>query len=159
MYRENKKVRDENKEITITADLLGIDMSEVYLEKVKLSLDLSGINFYKADLSGISMSSIGDLSGAGFEKAKLKGASITFLSIRGANFNGADLSGSDFTGSDFSGCQNLTLAQLEKVKCLYDVKGLDTDHEKELRKNNPNIFKPIRERTLNYDRTRKKRYY
>ncbi len=144
MYRENKKVRDENKEVTITATLLGIDMSEVYLEKVKLPSDLSGINFFKADLSGINISSGGNLSGAGFVKAKLKGVRITFLNIRDANFKGADLSDSDFTGSDFTGCQNLTLAQLAKAKCLYNVIGLDADHVKELRKNNPKIFKPLK---------------
>ena len=165
MYRENKKVRNENKKVTIKADLIKIDMSGAYLENVDmrssdlercqfdetilnkerqvyLSWKLLNASFFKADLSGIRIGSGGNLYEANFEGAKLKGVRIVYSNIKHANFKDANLSDANFTGSDFTGCQNLTLAQLEKVKCLYDVKGLDTDHEKELRKNNPNIFNP-----------------
>ena len=103
--------------------------------------------FRKADMTEATLNE-SDLSKTNFEGAKFIGTHIIRSAVRKAIFKGADmtdadLSDSDFTGSDFSGCQNLTLAQLEKVKCLYNVKGLKPEYEKELRKNNPKIFEPL----------------
>ena len=57
--------------------------------------DLSGANFYNADLSGVDL-----------EGAKLNDAILANANLSGANLNGAELRNADLTGANLRGAFN-----------------------------------------------------
>ena len=50
------------------------------------------------------------------------------------------MQGANFWKADLTGAKDLTLDQLLQVKTLYEVKGLDSDLEQQLRAQQPELF-------------------
>ncbi|PTB99098.1 hypothetical protein C9993_04815 [Marinobacter sp. Z-F4-2] len=106
------------------ADLQRANLSKAYLSDSEDRIDLSGADFFQANLSGASFKN-SILEGAQFYESTLSGSTLKGCNLRSANFNaaalsnvnllGADLKGTNFSNAkifnvDFSGAKNLSEA-------------------------------------------------
>lgn len=86
------------------------------LSKLKLSLkgaDLSGVNFWSANLSGVDLTNAYLLE-AVFIQSNLSNAKLNGAYFRDANLIGADLSGADLRYASFRKAKGLSKKQLEE---------------------------------------------
>lgn len=113
--------------LLINADLQRANLAKAYLSDSKRRIDLSGVDFFQANLSGASLrNSI--VQGGQFYEATLSGSILRGCDLRSANFyaatlcnvnlRGADLKGTDFSNAklinvDFSGVRNLAEASFK----------------------------------------------
>ncbi len=113
--------------LLINADLQRANLSKAYLSDRERRIDLSGVDFFQANLSGASLKN-SIIQGAQFYEATLSGTTLRGCDLRSANFyaatlcnvdlRGADLKGTDFSNAkllnvDFSGAKNLAEASFQ----------------------------------------------
>lgn len=85
------------------ADLQKTNLQGAYLgAKEDREIDLSGADFYRADLTGASLKKA-DASGAFFYQARLTNTVLKGADLRGADFYEADLLGARFGGAKLDG--------------------------------------------------------
>ena len=117
------------------ANLKGANLSEAYLEKANLrEAYLEKANLTEANLKKANLREA-NLSEAHLEKANLKGANLKKANLREANLSEAHLE-----KANLKGATNLTIDQLSIVKTLYNVVGLDSTLEEQLREKYPELF-------------------
>ena len=87
------------------ADLQRTRLQDAYLgDRVRPGLDLSGADFFMADLTKASLAgAIG--RGTVFYRAVAQGTKFTRMDLTGANFREADLRGASFEGADLRDAQ------------------------------------------------------
>ena len=96
-----------------------------------------------ANLDETEFFSESDLSGLQLKGGSWKNAKVRYTDLQNADLTGTDLTGTDFTGTNLTDVIGLTYKQLRKVKCLYNVQGLDTIIQKKLQNDYPKLFKPL----------------
>ncbi|UCH94727.1 MAG: pentapeptide repeat-containing protein [Candidatus Aminicenantes bacterium] len=137
------------------ADLQGARLNVTHLLAANLQgAILQGIDLRCADFNGAVLSRT-DLQGADlreskFQGAKFEGADLSWADLQGADlreakfqgakFEGADINHANLQGADLSIALNISVEMLLDVQSLYQVKGLDPEIEKELRKKKPRLF-------------------
>jgi hypothetical protein len=101
-------------------------------------------DFIKAHLEGANLKGA-NLSEAHLEKANLREAylekaNLTEANLKKANLREANLSEAHLEKANLKGATNLTIDQLSIVKTLYNVVGLDSTLEEQLREKYPELF-------------------
>ena len=101
-------------------------------------------DFIKAHLKGANLKGA-NLSEAYLEKANLREAylekaNLTEANLKKANLREANLSEAHLEKANLKGATNLTIDQLSIVKTLYNVVGLDSTLEEQLREKYPELF-------------------
>jgi uncharacterized protein YjbI with pentapeptide repeats len=146
---------DLNGAILNGADLQGAKLNVTTLLAANLDgailqgMDFRGADFSEAVLTGTDLRGA-DLREAKFLGAKFQGADLSWADLQGADlreagfqkakFEGAEINHANLQGADLSGAKNLTVDMLLEAESLYQVKGLDPEIEKELRKKKPGLF-------------------
>jgi len=141
------------------ADLQGARLNVINLLEANLQgAILQGMDFRGTDFTGAVLTGT-DLQGADLREAKfqgarfqdadlswadLQGADLREAVFQGAKFEGAEINHANLQGADLSSAKNLTADMLLQARSLYQVKGLDPEIEKELRKKNPGLFEKSR---------------
>ncbi len=100
------------------ADLQHTNLSQAYLgDRVRHGIDISGADFFEADLSGASLNGITAKKTvfylAACRKTRFAGACLCGTDFRDADLQGARFDGADLTGARFDGA-DLTSAQFDK---------------------------------------------
>ena len=138
------------------AKMNGVNLAHSNLKGAKLvgQCDLSNVNLSFADLTATQlpeavlfkanfrcsiMHSI-IAPGAQFIKAKLSDAKLCWADLTGADLTGAALFNTDFTGAHLHDIIIDDWNRLEKVKSLYDAKGLPEHIRQRLKKDLPVLF-------------------
>jgi len=107
------------------ADLQHTNLSQAYLgNRVRKGIDISGADFFEADLSGTSLNGI-TAEDAVFYQAICCKTRFAGAQLRGTDFRDADLQGARFDGADLTGAQ-FDNSQLEGAR-FPDVTGLAPD--------------------------------
>lgn len=97
------------------ADLQHTNLSQAYLgNRVRKGIDISGADFFEADLSGTSLNGITAEDAVFYQAiccktrfagAHLRGTDFRDADLRGARFDGADLTGAQFDNSHLEGAR------------------------------------------------------
>lgn len=152
-------------------DLTGVDLTDVDLTHAELTgtkltdAKLDNCTFDNANLTKAklptNLENIGSMNNATIDRvnfytgSKLKGlilqngswknAKVRYTNLSNAILSGTELNDTDFTGTDFTDAKGLTFEQLTKVKCLYNVIGLNSELENKLKKEKPTLFEKIKQ--------------
>lgn len=100
------------------------------------SANMSGLNLQYVSLKNVIMIHA-DLS-----ETNLANVNLTNANLTDANLTNADLTDANLTNANLINAIGLNFEQLSKVKCLYNVEGLDKEIETELRTRKPELFEP-----------------
>ncbi len=112
-YEEKKDLRFRPFIVLNISNLVGTDLSGLYLPRVDL---------FKSDLSGADLSGA-DLSGADLSRVDLSEANLSGADLYGADLSGADLSGADLSGADLAET-NFTNAKINNVTGFSNTRNL-----------------------------------
>jgi uncharacterized protein YjbI with pentapeptide repeats len=126
---------DFNGAVLTGTDLQGADLRGAKFQGAKFE----GADLSWADLQGADLREA-KFQGAKFEGADLNGANLQKANLLGANFQGANINNANLQGADLSIALNISIEMLLDVQSLYQVKGLDPEIEKELRKKKSGLF-------------------